>query len=273
MDGAHVTDIAYEPVSLGDTCAAKFQICRKLHAIMFPAKSELAFRLSLIPPEHGRRFFGKDLFDWQGTSIDNVSISLERDFEGMFEREDLEIKDDAVFHRVYGTNFIHYFDKALYKGAMPKAVLDAQYPSAAVLHRRMSEAFRARLSKPGPYLYIHRCNAFPTADQVERLIAALSGRSPKHRFHLLFVGLLEKDQDYSRFGDLVSKGYRTNEDHKPYGRDWEENDHEWDRALAPFRLTPNPEILAAMAAAAPKKAEAAPESAKPKGFFARLRGG
>jgi len=236
---------AYEPVSLGDSCATKFQICRKLHDIMFPGRSEASFRLRIITPEFGERFFGKALFDWSGTPVDSVSLSLEVDMKGLFEREDLEFVDGTLMNVRFGSNLIHYFESADLRGLVDEVALERTFPQVKRGYERMCDSFRSHLTQPGPFLYIHRCGEFPEPAQVERLIKALSARSEDHAFHLLFVGEQQYDQDYSPFGEMVSKGYRTKNHNKPKSREWEDNDAEWDLALAPFELRPSAALLVA----------------------------
>lgn len=269
----NITDTAYYPISLGSSCGVKFQICRKMHQILYPEKSELSLRLKLIPPEYGERFFGKSLFDWQGSPMDSISESIERDFEGLFDRSDLEITPLGTFHKTLGTNLSHYFDKAIFQAdIMPESLLDLHYPSANVLHQRLCREFQKHLSDAGPFLYIHGCNAFPTVPQVERLIRALSARSADHRFHLLIVGLKERDQDYLSLGDQVTKAYRSGEHGKPADRDWEDNDADWDAAFAPFNFAIPAKLQALGSKPAPAKPQ--PEAAPPKskGFFSWLSG-
>lgn len=80
----------YKAISLGNTCQAKLQIARKLNSLMASPMSEMALRLHLAPPLRGRRTFGWDLFDYQVTPFYVVNHFLEVDFEGVYEREDLE---------------------------------------------------------------------------------------------------------------------------------------------------------------------------------------
>jgi hypothetical protein len=140
-------------------------------------------------------------------------------------------------------NFIHYFELADMRGLVTPDRLEANYARVKRDFEQMCEVFRSRLSEPGPFLYIHRCSQFPDPAQIRRVLAALGSRSTSHRFHVLVVGWADRDQDYAEFAGRVSKAYRTDDSGKPSGREWEDNDAEWDKALAPFRLRP-PQHLA-----------------------------
>jgi hypothetical protein len=239
-----MSDVVYEAVSLGDSCETKFQIARKLNAEGHPGRSEMAFRLELALPGRGQRLFGWDMFDWQGPPLAAVCEYLERDFRGVFEREDLEVVDGAVMHRWLGTNHVHNFPGADDNIAQR---IDRLYAVERIQFDRRAEAFRRRLESPGPCLYIHHSTAFPTPSETERLIAALRARSPEHRFHLLFIAFMEHDQDLSAFEGLVTKAARGSGEVKPKGREWEGNDDAWDAALALFRIAPPAAFEAALA--------------------------
>lgn len=232
-------DELFTPISLGNTCEAKFQIARVLQFRRWPDTSDLAFRLSMLPPERSRDRFGWELFDWQGASLPGVIAYLNADFQGVFEREDLEPTGLGVAHRRLGTEHMHDFEFLLDHPAakVTAQIVDAGYPAARARFEVMAERFRKILRRPGPFLYVHVCEDIPNDWLVQELVEVLRAASPDHRFRLLFVGYDDADTPWGHYATtLADKAFRPRRWEKPFGRDWEGPDAAWDAALAPYRL-------------------------------------
>jgi hypothetical protein len=232
-------DSTFMPLSLGNTCEAKFQIARVLQFRRDPDASELAFRLAMLPPRRGEDVFGWELFDWQGTSLRAVLAYLDRDFEGLFERADLEPFKNGVVHKELNTEHMHDFEYLLDdpRAEVTPDVLDRGFAAARRRFDAMRLRFKDILRRPGPFLYVHVCEDIPTEWDVHRLFHALRARSAEHRFRLLFVGYEGSDSPWGAFAHAVAdKAFRPRSWDKPLGREWEGPDAAWDRALAPYRL-------------------------------------
>jgi hypothetical protein len=235
------TDIVYEPISLGSACEAKFQICRNLYKNYYSRKSEAGLRIQMMPPERGQRAYGWHAFDWQRTPFSSMLAWLERDFNCVFEREDLSTEGAFVTHRQWDTEHSHQFET--FQGDWREQDLDAAYPTARRRFDKRVEQFREILTKPGPYLYVWTASYYvgtdrlPPADEVRRLLTVLGAGSKDHQFHLLMVGNPGKDADYSGLEDKVSKALRIENADKAPAMTWEGNDARWAEILAPFRLT------------------------------------
>lgn len=236
--------VVYRPVSLGHTCEVKFQLARRMNLLGHPGHSEMRFRLDIAPPERGARFFGWDVFDWLGLPLSSVCHYLEQDFQGVFEKADLELRDAGLWHRTLNVNHIHDFEGfggLAPDGRVPEALFEKLYPDRRAAFERRADGFRRILESPGPVLYVYQSNGFPTEAEAARLVAALRGRSPDHRFHILFTAYPGTEQDLSALKGLVSTGPRSREHPKPAGREWEGDDAAWDALLAPFTLHPTGE--------------------------------
>jgi hypothetical protein len=267
---------AYEPISLGSTCEAKFQICRKLNRAFYGKTSEAGFRVQMMPPERGHRAYGWHAFDWQRTPFRATLAALENDFAGMFEREDLRVEGELIMNRRFGTEHSHQF-KTFHPG-WTEEHLDGAYPATRARFDERAGQFREMLKKPGPYLYVWTASFYvgadflPPAEDVRRLLKLLGSGSPDHRFHLLMVGSPGKDADYSGLEGQVSKALRIEESGKASPMAWEGNDAGWDAILEPFNLTlhdrepPVPRSPAGLAAPALEEAKAKP------GLLGRLLG-
>jgi hypothetical protein len=236
----------YEPISLGYSCEAKYQIARVAKGRLHPKQSEMAFRFAISQGDHASSVYGWRLFDWQNTPLETVCDYIERDFEGVFEREDFEATFDygvpadggavnARFETVYIREFFPV-DPAV--GRITKAQIQEHYPSARRRFEDLVSDFRTLLTLPGPYLYTIAHPTYPEASTLNRLIGLLSSRSPDHQFQLLVVGRYGHDSDLSALGNRVAKAWRrpVNPDDKPPHLAWEGDDASWDEALAPYRL-------------------------------------
>jgi hypothetical protein len=231
------------PVSLGNTCEAKVQIARVMQFQRWPATSQAAFRLQMLPPRRSAEVFGWDLFDWQGTPMNALLAYLENDFQGFYERADLEARGGGVQHKVWGTEHLHDYEALTSKAepAITEAMVDASYAASRARYDQLAEQFRHHLLQPGPFLYVFTCEDIPNETVVRKLIRALAARSPEHRFHLLLVGFEDADADLSALSDQVSKAYRPRPTRDPNlppwaGGAWEGDYAAWEKALAPFDL-------------------------------------
>jgi hypothetical protein len=262
-------DTVYEPVSLGLTCEVKFQISRVLYFRKFPNRSEASFRLTLMGPTLGSHMFGWGLFDWQSAPIDAVCAYLERDFQGVFEREDLEIENNEVVHKTLRTNHIHEFENIRRDGVVLPEMVDVGYPSVRKKFDRLVDKFREHLKTPGDFLYVSSDRG-PTADRVGRLVSLLQARSAAdHRFHLLLVPFADEQVDMSSLaGRVTVAATRPREPNKAAAMRWEGDDAAWDAALAPFKL--NLEFGPSGVGKPAAKAEPDAETSAPRGLLSRL---
>lgn len=256
-------DVAFEPVSLGERCEVKFQISRHRYFRRFPERSEAAFRLTLMGPTLGSHMFGWELFDWQSASIESVCIYLERDFQGVFEREDLCVENNEVVHRTLHTNHMHEFENIRRDGIVQDEMIDTAYAGVRRKFDRLVDKFRQQLEAPGDFLYI--CTDIQPEPQVRRLIKLLEARSPEHRVHLLLVPHEDQQQiDLSALAPQVTvTAVRPQVVDKAQVMVWEGDDAAWDKALAPFNL--NLDFGAAKPAG-----KADEEASAPRGLLSRL---
>lgn len=240
-------DEVLQPVSLGETCEAKVQIARALHYGRWADTSDAAFRLRLAPPARSGDVYGWDLFDWQQTPFSALRSWFDRDFHGVFEREDLVTDGVEVRHRSLLTEHTHDFVLLKPKHEpITDAVVDKGYDAARAALERRAEAFRERLLDPGPFLYILVREAVPTEREMRELIRRLGSRSPEHRFHVLVLGCEDEDSDLSALSEQVTKAYRPRPVVGSGAMEWRGDYRAWDDALAPFRLRwPQPSAFAA----------------------------
>ena len=232
-------DIAFQPVSLGNSCEAKFQTSRVMQFRSDPEGSPAAFRLRMLPPHRSSGRFGWSIFEWQLTPFRAVCDYLERDFQGIFEREDLVIGPlGCAYNRRFKTHHLHEFEILQHAagGVLTPELIDEGYEQAREKVEARCEVFRRIQDQAGPFLYVHVCEDFPSGQAAIKLLSLLGARSPEHRFNLLFVGLEDEDSDLSGLAGRVSKAYRPPVSEKPSDRGWEGDDTAWDRALAPFNL-------------------------------------
>ena len=232
----------YEPISLGATCETKFQIARALYFQRFPNKTHASLQLAMMPPARGRPLFPWRLFDCQGTTVPAICTYIERDFEGVFEREDLVGCAEGVVHRTVGANHLHEFEGLANDFATISAEDFAKaYAQARPQFDAMARRFRRMLTLPGPYLYVHACELFPPEAEIHRLIAALGSRSSEHRFHILMLGYEGEWLETEPYGGMVTAFHRPYRGVQPRKWNWWDIDYGvWDEALAPFRLGQHP---------------------------------
>jgi hypothetical protein len=166
--------IPIKAISLGCDCTTEFQIRRHN-------------RISRALEDDGTH-----IFDWQITPLSAVIAYIERDFTGIFEREDLVILPHRVaYNRRFSVEHTHAFQPQY---ALTEADIDAQYAVARSKIDYLAEKFRRLLDKErGPLLYIaHVVGYVPHSDEVGSLLAALRNRAPRQRFHIAFVGRSDK---------------------------------------------------------------------------------
>jgi hypothetical protein len=260
-------DTVFTPISLGERCEVKFQISRHLYFRKFPERSEAAFRLTLMGATLGAHMFGWRLFDWQTVSIESICVYLERDFEGVFEREDLIVVNNEVVHKRLHTNHMHEFENIRRDGLVLPEMIDSSYPNVRRKFERLVDKFREHLNTPGDFLYV--CTDIQPEAQMRRMIDLLQARNPEHRFHLLLVPYEDQDEDLSVLGGKVTIAKRPRQNTKAAGMTWEGDDAAWDAALAPFKLSLDfGEGAAAKPVIKPEDAEL--ETSAPRGLLSRL---
>lgn len=222
----------YTPISLGYTCETKFQLARARFVAEGPASVE-EFRRALYGVNSDA--FGKHLFDWQITPLSAVGECLARDFEGVFEREDLWLDPSTgeVTHRELGTRHPHSFPAITGEQISPEHI-DRHYPHARARFDHQASRFRELLKTTGQFLYVYRSNPAPA--DVERVLKLLS-RHPGHEVHMLLV-YDQPGPDVAHLDRVSTHVIAWGSEAKGPGSQWEGDDAAWDAALAPFPLTP-----------------------------------
>jgi hypothetical protein len=223
---------AFTPVSLGYNCEIKYQLSRALYEPRHPGASEHDFRQALMTPELGQQTFERHIFDWQITPFEAVLAYLQADFEGVFERADLELLDGEPHHRMLKTRHPHDFHPV--GGVVDEAALDVGYPAARAKFEHLADKFRRLLNTPGPHLYVFR--QIRIYDDAVRLLDLLRARNPAHDARLLFVDFDGEDQHLDALEGQVFRGWLPLKPDKPADRVWEGDDARWSQILAPFRL-------------------------------------
>lgn len=186
-------------VSLGASCTTKLQILR--HNAGLSAK-EFRARYSLRDDTH--------IFDWQVTPLSAVTAYIDRDFRGIFEQDDLEIRDDGkLWNRRFDVGHWH---------------VSPDYDQARSKIEHLAGKFRRVLMLPGPILYI--VSDTPPAAEVAALLRVLGDRQ---HFHIAFIGS-RIDRDYAVFGSRVSQFQVVETD------TWEGDDEGWTVALNQLAL-------------------------------------
>lgn len=172
-------------IGLGQNCRAKFRIKQVF----------------------GRAISKRGVFDWQITPTDAVIEYIRCDFAGMFEREDLEIRDGIVINRRLGTKHNHEFPKDLHEEA-----LDALYPMARQKHDAWCAVTKAALRSNLSALVVL---GMPVSPAQEQTISGLIAQANRQRPFLLLA---------SPDGDV--------------GGDWRGNEGAWTEHLSGFRVVP-----------------------------------
>jgi len=221
-----------EPISLGYACDVKYQFSRNIFERMYPDGSETEFRNMLFRWQGAPTPFTRHIFDWMIVPRAAVYAYLERDFQGVFEREDLVIDGSTVLHRTLLTYHPHDFANGP-DGRLTEAMVDEQYANFRSKYEFLAERFRAHLKTPGPYLYIYK--EMLKRDDAERLMALLQQGSPDHRFEILFVDT-EGAVNQVLNDPKIHKGWLPPGCAKSSERQWEGQDEAWDKVLNPFNL-------------------------------------
>jgi hypothetical protein len=225
-----------EPISLGYSCDVKYQLSRNLYFRWFPTHSETQFRNMLFRWLQQPTRFRRNIFDWMIAPFSAVCAYLENDFQGVFERGDLELHDDGrkVRHRDLLTIHPHDF-KPGPDGRYTDALIDEQYPAARAKFDYLAARFRRHLQTPGPYLYVFK--EIRALQDIERLRDLLGARNEAHLFQLLLVdnrGAVNQVLNALR-GQAV-KGWLPGGCDKAPDRKWEGDDAAWDAILGRFAL-------------------------------------
>jgi hypothetical protein len=227
---------AFTPVSLGYSCEVKYQLSRVLYERRHPQGHEDDFRRSLMTPELGQQSFERHVFDWQIVPFEAVLGYLEADFQGVFEREDLQAINNDVEHRRLKTRHPHDFHPL--DGVLDEQAIDRGYAAARSKFEHLAAKFRRLLNTPGPHLYVFR--QIRIYDDAVRLLQLLSARNPQHQPKLLFVDAEGQDQTLTALEGEVFRGWLPLQPDKPDHRRWEGDDAGWTRILAPFNLRLDP---------------------------------
>lgn len=229
-----MTGPTYEPISLGYSCEVKYQLSRALYTRKFPDGEEFDLRRMLMTDEYGQRSFERHIFDWQITPFAAVLEYLERDFQGVFERDDLFLNPHGeVEHRRLRTVHPHDFKPM---GGLTEALIDAGYAKARGKFDHLARKFLTHLTRPGPFLYVFR--EVRIYSEAERLIELLKRKNPGHDCKILFVGYPgETDQWMTALEGTVFKAWIPLTSDKSADRQWEGQDQGWDEALKDWRLT------------------------------------
>jgi hypothetical protein len=197
-------------ISLGQTCSSAYQI--DLFRLMAAARSR-----SPAPRRESH------LFDWQITPLSAVVASLDADFSGLFERDDLVVRDGVVVHRHLAIQYPHQFPPG--DGGVSDATIDAHFAQARARHDHLCRRMSALVRSVEPVLYV--VSGAPDAP-ASRLLDAL-GLHAGHRFHVAF--LLTDDVAFDPPADGRVSRHRIEPARKPADRIWEGDDATWLRGL------------------------------------------
>lgn len=162
-----------------------------------------------------KRFFGKaccpsGIFDSQITPRTALLEYLSNDFNGMFERDDLELHKTYVINKRVGTQHPHEF-----KG-FP---IDARYKLARDRHDYLCRKVRSAIESDVPTLFVIR-----SFDPVDDLYDAIRAKNLDLRFHILAVPT-------------------------PVTATWQGDDKEWNAFFEPYRMQVQPRLRQLMRAA------------------------
>jgi hypothetical protein len=214
-----------DAISLGIACATRFQIMRHNYLARHPSATVEASRASKFI-----KYGETHIFDWQVTPLPTVTAYIDRDFDRIFEREDLEVApaQGIVRNRRLHVEHNHAFSPL---GRVTEADIDAQYSQARSKIEYLAGKFRRLLDKErGPLLYV--VGYAPPTDEVGALLAALRKRAPQQQFHVAFIGKSDEPiRDLSVFGDCVSQFRERPYSSKPVEFQWQGDDASWDDAL------------------------------------------
>lgn len=171
---------------------------------------------------HLRRKFGacapSGIFDWQVTPPAAIHAYLERDFQGLFELDDLQTQDGIVWNSRFGTSHEHEFPAGIDD-------LERHYARARARHDHLCRNTRRYLTGDRRLL-LGFSRPVPT-DVVAGIRAQVVRYSPQIRCELVAEpeGLARSD-------------------------DWKGNLRVWDELLAPYTVRPLERTIAEMAGVA-----------------------
>lgn len=176
------------------------------------------FALSIGPncraKHHLRRRLGSyainGVLDWQVTPAAACLAYIDADFTGMFDRDDLDIRDGVVWNSRWGTSHQHEFPANL-----SNAGLDEHYPRARSRHDHLCDNFRSTMQTGNRVLLAF--SGIINDDAKQRLVDAYSAYGRKAELFFIF----EPHDDPS---------------YKPSAADWQGDGALWDRLLDPYRL-------------------------------------
>lgn len=214
----------WEIISLGSTCATKYQIARHQYLQRFPTGDLDQFRRMIFDPTERDLSFNTYLFDWQITPISAIVHCLRTRFMNIFERGDLEITGDSnyVRNRRLGTIHPHSF----HPPAFNIDVIDEQYADALAKISHLAGKLRERLADNKPITFVVWGSSI-AAQEAENLTSALEEyRSAP--FEVIFVSqcplILDRKSVASiKISEVINK---------PDDRQWEGDDKEWDRVFS-----------------------------------------
>ncbi|ODT22311.1 MAG: hypothetical protein ABS54_11565 [Hyphomicrobium sp. SCN 65-11] len=196
-------------VGLGQICRAKYNIERK-----WTEHRRTGWRATTDS-------LTRTVFDWQATPYPALLEYFRRDFQGMFELEDLGMLDGRVVNERYGTLHRHDFPD--------NPDLALHYAAARSRHDHLCRKTRNAITAPLPTLFI-RYGALAPAEErtLHDAIAALRRDQP------FALALIDDD------------GHPPSDPDEP----WQGNHDYWDRALSRYSVrsgAPLSRILAKMA--------------------------
>ncbi len=151
-----------------------------------------------------RRVFGRgrclpSVFDRQSTPLATILEHFDRDFRGMFEREDFSLRVPIVNTR-FGTSNMHGFGEDL----------GCRFPEMRAEHDKLCRTMRNVLASPRKILFVIEVDSRDFCDAVA---AAIARRRPINSFQMV-VGV-----------------------HDPHpAATWKGNDDVWDRVLARYAV-------------------------------------
>ncbi|MBL8579392.1 MAG: hypothetical protein JNK47_19495 [Mesorhizobium sp.] len=127
-----------------------------------------------------RRFFGKNsgrkgVFDWQITPTDALLQYMSRDFSGMLDLADLEVKDGQVTNIRFGTIHPHEFS--------PTKDIAQQYPKVRANHDRWCAHALSVLTNDRSALFVL---SYPVpVETIGEITEAIARLNPRKRFLVL----------------------------------------------------------------------------------------
>lgn len=223
----------YIPVSLGQTAESRFQIVRSLFKRFQPDQPVDVVRWAIFAPDDANFVYPEGIFDMQLTQPHAVNEYLQRDFEGVFEKEDLKLIDNGL--DVQNDRFQVTHPNLFKKNGpvLTESEFEAGYPAARAKLELLAARFRTELSSREPHLYV--LSEAPSAETLVELYETVAARV-HHPFRFL---VHTRSPDVHRRlvefegVDLFLANDRID---KPAAHQWEGDDREWDRAFAAYEF-------------------------------------